>query len=145
MTNFISYKEGYKYQLVEPLTIQTRVRGYSAKTDFIQLFLNGIMMVFIGYAWDGATGFPDIKAVMRGSCGHDALYQLIRMGLIPESCKEAADKTFADICEADFKTIYKKMPLKNQLAKAFGNSLLFGVDKFGFIGLGSEREIKTAP
>lgn len=133
MTSFIKYKEGYKYQLVEELIIQTRVIGFSAETDFIRLYLNGVLVVKKGYAWDGATGFPDLKTVLKGSCGHDALYQLIRMGLIPAKCKKPADLTLQDICKADGMNI----------ALAF--IVLKGVEVFGSYGLGPEREVKTAP
>ena len=133
MTSFIRYKEGYKYQLVKEFTIQTRVVGFSAQTDFICLYSDGRLVVKNGYAWDGATGVPDLKNIMKGSLAHDALYQLIRMGLIPEKCKKYADLTLMDICESD------------GVNPVLAYVVLKGVEAFGSYGLGPEREIKTAP
>lgn len=49
-----------------------------------------------GYCWDGATGAVDTKAFMRGSLVHDALYQLIRLGLIDIIFRKLADEVLYD-------------------------------------------------
>ena len=55
-----------------------------------------------GYAWDGPSGPSiDTDTFMRGSLIHDALYQLIREGYLPQSFRKAADKQMRRICKED--------------------------------------------
>ncbi|MDD5538345.1 MAG: hypothetical protein PHF12_05210 [Candidatus Omnitrophica bacterium] len=60
------------------------------------------MTIHSGYAWDGASGPTwDSKNSMIGSLVHDALYQLIRLGLIDAKYKEYADQLLHDLCTED--------------------------------------------
>lgn len=129
----IKYKAGYKYQIVEDYIILTKLVGLDAKTDFIRLRPDGLLVIHKGYAWDGATGFPDIASVMRGSLVHDALYQLIRMELIPSDCKKKADRLLEDICIED--------GMHHWMARIVYQA----VEALGCAGLGNERKILTAP
>ena len=90
----MKYRKGYKYQLAENEVYQTNILcGENIKTQFIELDVNGQLIVRSGYAWDGASG-PTIdypKCTMRGPCAHDALYQLIRWGLLEKPYREMAD------------------------------------------------------
>ena len=88
----MKYKEGYDYQLVEDEITQTRVHGFDITTDWIRLTPNGVLTRKKGYAWDGATWFPDIKSIFRASLVHDALYQLLREELLPQSMRIEADR-----------------------------------------------------
>lgn len=92
----MKYRKGYKYQLAEDEVFQTSLRGYfGVQTKRIQLSAVGVLTVREGYAWDGTSGpVIDRKSNMRGSCGHDALYQLMRMGLLDCRLYETADKDF---------------------------------------------------
>ena len=82
----------YKYILWSDEEFKTPIKGFSAGNNFIGLSPEGILTIKRGYAWDGPSGPTiDTKCVMRGSLIHDALYQLIREGLLPQSCKEVAD------------------------------------------------------
>lgn len=108
MTNMrISYRAGYKYQLVDTTVFRTDILGYKCEISgggrpYIQLFADGTMFIYAGYAWDGASGpMPDVKAVMRGSLGHDALYQLIREGHLPKELKDHADQFLQQCCVDD--------------------------------------------
>ena len=62
----------------------------------------GSLTVYAEYAWDGPSG-PTIDTAnfMRGSLVHDALYQLMRRGLLPQSEREGADKAIRDLCIED--------------------------------------------
>ena len=52
-----------------------------------------------GYAWDGASGPTiDSKSSMEASLVHDALYQLMRMELLPQLYRNYADNFFKKIC-----------------------------------------------
>ena len=98
----IFYKEGYKYQLYLQYTVQTQIKGFYAKTDYLELFPNGVLTINKSYAWDGPSGPTiDTKDSMRGSLVHDALYQLMRLGLISQSCRCLADEELHIICLED--------------------------------------------
>lgn len=97
----VFYKKGYVYQLSRDLVVDTGLLGYDITTPYIRLLPNGIMVLAKGYAWDGATCFPDFDWIIYGSCAHDAGYQLIRLGLIPKHCKEHFDELLGDNCYRD--------------------------------------------
>lgn len=100
----IHYKKGYKYQLahdyLEHIPVQPE---HPIKTEFIRLDQFGNLVVLRGYAWDGPSGpAPDLDGFMRGSLKHDALYQLMRMGLLsPEQWRKTADEIFRRDCKID--------------------------------------------
>ena len=95
---YIHYKEGYKYQLDETYKEQISLRPEKAiETRYISLSLNGDLEILLGYAWDGPSG-PTIDTLdsMRGSLIHDALYQLMRMGLLDPKWKSRVDLMFEE-------------------------------------------------
>ena len=100
----IRYADGYKYQLRAPYTIQlAEIRpAHGAGTEWITLDLDGTLTIRAGYAWDGASGPTyDSKSSMRPSLVHDALYQLMRLGLLDHSFRPAADTIFHRLCSED--------------------------------------------
>ena len=98
----IAYRSGYKYQLAEDYRLKTGVLNFEISADYIQLSTNGSMTIKAGYAWDGPSGPAiDTKNTMRGSLIHDAFYQLMRAGLIPESCRKQIDKLYRSLCLED--------------------------------------------
>ena len=102
---YIAYEKlkGYKYRLKEDFFIYLpELLNYSIQTPYIQVKPNGHMMITEEYAWDGASGPTiDTKTSMRGSLAHDALYQLIRLGHLPESFRRVADTILRRICLQD--------------------------------------------
>ena len=101
---YIKYtKARFKYQLVENFSIQTDILGYEISVPkFIKLDRLGTLYIYTGYAWDGASGIAiDTKNFMRGSLVHDALYQLMRWGLLPHKYKIVADKLLIKVCHED--------------------------------------------
>lgn len=101
----IAYTTGYKYQLREGYKIQTGVQIEEAvQTTFLTLEKNGLLWIRKGYAWDGPSGptvdYPKAH-VMRGSLVHDALYQLMRWGLLHKNQRAKADELMRDIFEED--------------------------------------------
>jgi len=104
LINKIYYKSGYKYQLeqdyyhVLPYFFD-KIKPFNAE---LLSFSPSILIIREHYAWDGASGpAMDNKKIMRASLVHDALYQLIRMGLIDEHYKKYADEEFYKICKED--------------------------------------------
>lgn len=99
----IKYQAGYKYQLAELYAVQIGIMPpENIEHDFIHLNKNGVINIKQGYAWDGPSGPTiDTKNFMRGSLIHDALYQLMREGLLPESRRELADDELRHICRED--------------------------------------------
>jgi len=100
---FIKYREGYKYQLAENYFINTNIRPeQDLETEYLRLAKTGLLLIKNGYAWDGASGPTiDTKSCMRGSLVHDALYQLMRLGLIDACNRDYADELMRKICIED--------------------------------------------
>lgn len=98
----ISYKKGYKYQLAETYSVTTDVVSLRPiMTEYIRLFDNRLI-VEKGYAWDGPSGPTiDTPNFMRGSLVHDALYQLMREGLLGPEWRKQADMELRRICLED--------------------------------------------
>lgn len=103
MADHIKYREGYKYQLAEDYQVQTDIKQVSRiKTKFIELDETGLLTLRAGYAWDGPSGpAMDTLDAMRGSCGHDGIYQLIRMGLLDLIWRAVGDKMYHKWCLED--------------------------------------------
>ena len=99
----MKYKSGYKYQLAGDEEFQTDFRpGEPISTKFITLNTDGLLRLINGYAWDGTSGpVIDRKTNMRGSAGHDGLYQLMRMRLLDHHKWRDADKEFSRILKQD--------------------------------------------
>ena len=100
----ISYKSGYKYQLVEEYQVEISVTPEkNIQTNYIDLTTEGLLTIKNGYAWDGPSG-PTIDTTnfMRGSLVHDALYQLMRNKLIDkEKWRKKADGDLKRMCVED--------------------------------------------
>lgn len=83
--------KNYRFILTAPLVLDTNIIGRACKTDWIELLNDGMLIISGAYAWDGATGAINTENSIAGSCGHDALYQLIRLGLLPRTMRLKAD------------------------------------------------------
>lgn len=99
----ISYTEGYKYQLVFGFSLKTGIKcGEYIETKYITLNKNGILVISPGYAWDGPSGPTyDSKSYMVAALVHDALYQLMRMGLLSVIWRAYIDNMFYHMCLDD--------------------------------------------
>lgn len=99
----ILFSEGWKYRLeaqyedVIPIHPPNHIR-----TEYITLLANGYFVIKKGYASDGPSGPTiDTPSAMRGSFIHDALFQLIRAGLLPDSFRAEADELYKNTCIED--------------------------------------------
>ncbi len=99
----IYYKGGSKYHLVQKYNILLDFRPpHPIGTWFIHLSNSGLLEIKAGYPWDGPSGPTfDTKSFMRASLVHDALYELMRQGLLDIEFREAADRELRRICRED--------------------------------------------
>lgn len=98
----IRYSDGWKYRLEERLAVQTAITGYDCVTAWIELLPDGTLILAPGYCWDGPSGPAfDTPSFMRPSAAHDALHQLMRLGLLPQSMRGPADAEMRRLCEQD--------------------------------------------
>lgn len=97
----VAYKSGYKYQIASDYVVAVGIK-LTANTQFLVLNGDGDLFIKSGYAFDGPSGPSfDTKNFMRGSIVHDALYQLMREGHIPEDYREHADRLLQRMCIED--------------------------------------------
>lgn len=100
---FITYSQGYRFQLEEDVSFQTTIRpAHPGGNRFVDIDADGLLTISAGYAWDGASG-PAINThtIIRGSLAHDALYQLIRLGVVATADRDHADQLLRSICLED--------------------------------------------
>lgn len=98
----IKLLKGYKYELMQPnISVPVSLPcDILVNHSYISLH-NGLLTVYQGYCWDGATGVPDNIDNLRASLFHDALYQLMRLGLLDRKHRDVADRLFQKICLED--------------------------------------------
>jgi hypothetical protein len=100
----IKFRAGYKYQLVEDYGIFIEIFPPEVlQSGFLMLEPSGFLHIRAGYAWDGPSGPTfDTLDFMRGSLVHDALYQLMRLGLLDgKKHRKYADLLLEKICMED--------------------------------------------
>lgn len=129
----ITYKDGYKYTLEETYTVQTPIKSYYIKHEYFKLSPGGQLTILKNYSWDGATLFPDIKSVIRGSLAHDCLYQAFKLKLLPLSLRPLADKLLKDNC------------IEDGASRILANFIYVGVRSLGDILNKDEPKVKVAP
>lgn len=68
----------------------------------IKLHADGWIEIMAGYVYDGSSG-PTIQTAdsMRGALGHDAGYDLLKLGLLAMEHREALDKLLLRLCLED--------------------------------------------
>ena len=87
----------WKYTLEEQYSLPIGLDFPDIKFAFIEIDA-GFLYIAECYAWDGASGPTlDTKKTMRPSLVHDALYQLMREGLLSIEFKQRADQLFYNL------------------------------------------------
>ena len=100
----IEYKKGYKYQLsAEHVFILPKEFPRSTNHEGVFLSVKGrVVTIKAGYAWDGPSGPTiDTKNFMEGSLEHDAIYQLMREGVLDRGLRKFADIRLEQTCKKD--------------------------------------------
>ena len=112
MPRILYRRVAWKYVLeggVE-LALPDEIRG--AATPYIGPYLvvtGTALRIKSGYAWDGASGpTVDTQATMFPALVHDALYQLIRLGILPQGSRKEADKLFRRLLKAGGMTFFRR-------------------------------------
>ena len=102
MSKWYRSVKNYKYQTTEDMSI-TLDHDFEAKgVDNFLKIKRQKLFIEKGYAWDGASGPTwDDKSTMMASLVHDALYQLLRAGIIHESRRLDADAELERIAVED--------------------------------------------
>lgn len=93
----------YKYTLFTDYVYDTGIKIKNHhKSDYLEFTPEGELTIREGYCWDGPSGPTfDTKTFMQGALVHDALYQLMREEVLPQSCRLRADELLRDICIED--------------------------------------------
>ena len=101
----IQYKKRrtYKYNLHSDLEYQANIEVQQDKDlGLLAILKDGKLTIKKGYSWDGPSGPTiDTKTFMQGSLVHDALYQLMREGIIAQDQRKRADEILREICLKD--------------------------------------------
>ena len=94
----------YKYQLRDDYSVHIDLAPPGPVAHpFVSLGRDGLLTLRAGYAWDGPSGPAlDTRNFMRASLVHDALYQLMRLGLLDHRVhRPRADAILRALCLED--------------------------------------------
>lgn len=79
----IRYKEGYLYQATDQVSRYTGIIPPAPIVNrYFSLDMDGLLTLYIGFAWDGATWCPEWLVPKENSAMHDALCQCLRLRLL---------------------------------------------------------------
>lgn len=99
ISNQLLYSSGYKFQLNSGVVVQTTLRPAQPCViqGYVFLDTDGLLYIYRGYAWDGCTSAPDTDSNLLAGLVHDALYQLMQVGILDKSFKADADEMLRNI------------------------------------------------
>jgi Protein of unknown function (DUF1353) len=100
---FYKKRRKYKYNLHSDFEFETGIQVDKPQDlKFLGIDAGGNLTIRKGYSWDGPSGPSiDTKDFMQGSLIHDALYQLMREGVLPQNMRKKADEILRDVCIRD--------------------------------------------
>jgi len=91
----IKYRRGYKASLWDAYTVQLThedLFGHTVDHRLFKLTTAGWLTIREDYPSDLASGPTiDTPSSIRGAFVHDALFEMMRIGLLPQSCFHAAN------------------------------------------------------
>ncbi len=99
----IVFTDGWKYRLEADYYVTIPIHPPAPVGNrYIRLLPTGQLRIAASYCWDGPSGPTiDSSCFMRGSLVHDALYQLLREGLLAPEHRADADRILRDLCRED--------------------------------------------
>jgi len=71
-----------RYRTIKIILAFTGIKNHNIKTKYFHLKEDGVVEIFVGYAWDGCSGVPDLLSTMLASLLHDIGYQCLREELL---------------------------------------------------------------
>ena len=90
-----------RFELAESITCPLRLLELEALVidshPFIKLRY-GILTILSGYNWDGPTGVSLDSQNAEPSLYHDALYELMQLGLLDRKHRDLADQLLKQMC-----------------------------------------------
>lgn len=120
-----AHRRIYKYKLERAYDVQTNIRPpqrLAVPGEWVVLESDGHLFIKANYTWDGPSGPTiDTSDFMRGSLVHDALYQLMREGLLDRGLRDVADRLLEALCREDGMSPTKAARVY-WFVKQFGNS-----------------------
>lgn len=134
----------YKYQVCRDWKWKTKLRPGKGKlkrwakqlpikNDHLEIASDGTLTVFAGYAYDGPSGPAiDTDNFMRGALAHDAFYQLMREGLLPQTLRKYADKLCVQICKKDGMSWIRRKAVYYGLRFGAGYATRTGADPYRY-------------
>ena len=103
MKKYLYYTDGFWLQTRENYSFQLppELKAVHYTGDFVSVD-GGYCNIRRGYASDGPSG-PTFKTknFIRGAVEHDALYQLIRLGIIPPEFRDICDRHLVKTLKED--------------------------------------------
>lgn len=101
MPNFTLNPQTGMGTLRDGFMFPTSVIGRHVMIEKIVLTEDGSLSIGPDYKWDFGSGPAiDTPGMVAASLAHDALYDLIREGFLPNSDRKKADKTFRKLLKA---------------------------------------------
>ena len=99
---YIKLPTSWKYELAEPeiFTLPKSVGTSVIEAKHI-VIVGRVIRINEGYRWNGPSFAIDTENAMRASLLHDAMYDLMKQGLLDQKWRRIADKMYRRILKAD--------------------------------------------
>ena len=95
----MKYYKGMKYVTAEDIRAKTDITGFTITDHRGHLDVNGNVLIYKWYPWDGNTGpVFDFKSTLEASCFHDLLCDWINEGLLPAYLQPIVDQEYYKLC-----------------------------------------------
>jgi hypothetical protein len=125
----------WKYQVTSRCRFETPIEGFDIPGQLVSLNPKGLLTIEMGYCWDGASGPTiDTQDSQAASLAHDALYQLMRLELLPQYVKPLADQVLHDVFTQDAVRMNKGQGvmgwIRRKLARPRADVWKLGVELF---------------
>ena len=92
----------YMYKTKRKYEQKTTIFDRTFMNDYLCLTIGGLLIIGRDYYWDGASGVAiNCEKNVRASLIHDALYQMIREGVLPLEFRLNADQMFYHVLRQD--------------------------------------------
>lgn len=124
----VHYRGGYKYVSAKAHRHQLMyLRDLPDCEGEFAAIQGGVLYINLYYAWDGCSGPTwDTDSNTRAGFIHDALYQMIRLGLIPAYRRGDCDKEFREICRQDGMYAFRRAAYYGGVHAFGGSSAIVG-------------------